>query len=94
MPQGEERGGIVNKPRSTNASDREGSRIFEAEHRPSEQGGSAIPGSKATKALLLRSPAAQREHVLTRRVNFPTVQVAKRDASRSAGKEGNEATVD
>ena len=38
-----------------------GSRIFIAERRLSEQGESAIPGSKAMKALLLRSPEAHME---------------------------------
>jgi len=62
-----------------------GSRFFECRpYRPSNSGESAIPESRATRATT--SPIARDcDCVLTMERGLPTVQIAKRSASRSAG---------
>jgi len=61
------------------------SRLFENQpYRPCTSGESAIPESRATRATT--SPITRScDRVLTMEGGLPTVQIAKRDASRSAG---------
>ena len=87
-------GRIVDKLRSTNASDSEGVTDFRSRtptERTRRECNTRKRGHQGTTSQIARSPLG---NVLTGQVNFPTVQTTKRGASRSAGKRGNEATVD
>ena len=87
-------GRIADKPRSANASDTDGVTDFRSRaptERTRRECNTRKQGHQGTTSQIARSPYG---NVLTRLVNFPTVQTAKRGASRSAGKRGNEATAD
>ena len=87
-------GRIVNKRRSTNGSDSKGVTNFRSRaptERTRRECNTRKQGHQGTTSEIARSPLG---NVLTGQVNFPTMQIAKRGASRSAGEEGHETTVD
>ena len=94
MRSGEVGGGIVDEPRSANTTDSEGVTDFCSQapiERTRRECNTSKQGYQGTTSQIAQS---QSSRALTRRVNFATVQTAKRDVLRSPGKEGNEATVD